>query len=891
MRLEEEAVMLQQSIKAVQSMSDGSQGSSDNQQASQLSAMKATSEAKIRQLNNEVDFLRAQLTSEIQCRAELETGLQQANDKYYTSKEQWESALRDAEDSKRVSIRELEDRFHQELLIPQEEVRRLEDKVQSLQKNMGEMVKDLSLARKQTESLSRAKQALTKERDGLQDRVAHYLNEISTMKNQAKESMSKNSAQAAFRTTAETGMRKLSHEIEYLKSQLQSERQCKEDLETALAQAEHQMDEQHRQHKLDLEEQLARNREENSKTVQRESMLRDSKIALEGEVLNLSKQLADLKKSYAKLRDQHRVDVGQLDATKQSASRLEVALQTARSTLKREKASAESAQKRHERAMAAIQQTVKEMSDAKNAALASADEQIKSNMAKVSATQREMLRLKDSMRFEKRQHQKLIASERMTNSLQKWLDNRKKSILDKWKAETISMRVVELKTNEFEKELEQERIRAKQDKDRTCELLLEEYRLNKDGAISALRELEERRRMENANMAMEDTRAHRMRENERRSQALQTAAEEHAENVHSINAEHAGEIEMLKEEFNIASEKARQVAENEKNAAIQAAETEAARQQEAALELAAKAAEEIREKQSQEAAARLREAVATAESALKAMHNDETNRAKLEHAKELQRASDRLNQTIREMEEKKDEALRLAGDQATKAQKHALEVLSLQKQKELEVAIAQQVAARHAEINDLKKAHEADKEETLKKSAVAFEEQLAAQRYKAKERLESELAKATAEREAMLEELRQKADKIKTAALQYQTSKWQSTLKECMAEAEKDKAKLRAEMIREKEHAVQEEHEAGNLRLEDAAKAAKAAQRKALDDAANAADAKLEMSLKDLDAKRQAALEAALDRARVHTENQLKQKQLDHEEVLPTEGPCNTRSA
>ena len=75
------------------------------------------------------------------------------------------------------------------------------------------------------------------------------------------------------------------------------------------------MDEQQRQHKLDLEEQLARNREENSKTVQRESVLRDSKIALEGEVLNLSKQLADLKKSYAKLRDQHRVDVGQLDAT------------------------------------------------------------------------------------------------------------------------------------------------------------------------------------------------------------------------------------------------------------------------------------------------------------------------------------------------------------------------------------------------------------------------------------------------------------------------------------------------------------------------------------------------------------------------------------------------
>eukprot|EP00943_MAST-04B_sp_MAST-4B-sp1_P009182 g9182.t1 len=879
-RVDEELLLLQQSLKAVQSMGDGSQGSSDNQQASQLSAMKATSEAKIRQLNNEVDFLRAQLTSEIQCRAELETGIQQANEKYYSSKERWESALNEAEESRRQSIRELEDRFHQELLIPQEEVRRLEDKVQSLQKNLGEMVKDLSLARKQTESLSRAKQALTKERNGLQDRVAHYVNEISSMKNQAKESMSKNSAEAAFRTTAETGMRKLHHEIEYLKSQLQSETRCKEDLETALSQAEQQMDEQHRQHNLELEDQLAQTREANSKTVQRESMLRDAKIALEGEVLNLSKQLADLKKSYAKLRDQHRVDVGQLDATKQSASRLEVALQTARSALKREKASAESAQKRHERAMAAIQQTVKEMSDAKNAAIASAEEQIKSNMAKVSATQREMLRLKDDMKFEKRQHQKLIASERMTNSLQKWLLYRKKNTLDQWKEATLVMQISEMKSREFEKIMKAERAKAKEDKDRTCELLLEEYRLNKDGAITALRELENRRRFENANMAMEDTRAHRMRENERRKHVLEIAAANHLENVNIINEDHENKINMLHEEFQTASEKAHQIAQIEKHGAIQAAEAEAARQQEAALELAAKAADEARKKQAEEAAGRLREAVATAESALKAMHNDEINRTKLEHAKELQRASDRLNQTVREMEEKKHEALSIAADQAKKAQKHAVEVLSLQKQKELELAIAQQVAARHAEINDLKKVKENEKVEALKKAALSFEEQLAAQRYKTKERLDSQLAKLTAEREAMLEELRQQADKIKTAALQYQTSKWQSTLKECMAEAEKDKAKLRAELMQEQARAVQDEHDAGNQRLDNAAKAATRAQKEALEKAAADADVRLEVSLRDLDARKQAALEGALDRARTHAENQLKQKQLDHEEVL-----------
>ena len=63
----------------------------------------------------------------------------------------------------------------------------------------------------------------------------------------------------------------------------------------------------------------------------------------------------------------------------------------------------------------------------------SAEEQIKSNMAKVSATQREMLVLKDTMKHEKRQHQKLIATERIVNGLQVWLMNRGKEKFDKWK--------------------------------------------------------------------------------------------------------------------------------------------------------------------------------------------------------------------------------------------------------------------------------------------------------------------------------------------------------------------------------------------------------------------------------------------------------------------------
>ena len=54
---------MQQSMKAMASMGDGGEGANKLQNEQ----MKVTS-AKIRQLNNEIDFLQAQLSSESKCR-------------------------------------------------------------------------------------------------------------------------------------------------------------------------------------------------------------------------------------------------------------------------------------------------------------------------------------------------------------------------------------------------------------------------------------------------------------------------------------------------------------------------------------------------------------------------------------------------------------------------------------------------------------------------------------------------------------------------------------------------------------------------------------------------------------------------------------------------------
>jgi chromosome segregation ATPase len=119
--------------------------------------MKATAESKIRQLNNEVDFLRAQLTSESTCRSDLESSLREVTVRFQDAKEKWTTTIRDMEESKRRETRELEERFRQEMIAPREQIKRLEDKLQNTQRQLTEMVKDLQMSQDKMNATDSAK--------------------------------------------------------------------------------------------------------------------------------------------------------------------------------------------------------------------------------------------------------------------------------------------------------------------------------------------------------------------------------------------------------------------------------------------------------------------------------------------------------------------------------------------------------------------------------------------------------------------------------------------------------------------------------------------------------------------------------------------------------------
>tara|TARA_B100000795_G_scaffold263921_1_gene243721 strand:+ start:131 stop:1351 length:1221 start_codon:yes stop_codon:yes gene_type:complete len=220
---EDELNVLTQTMKAMNSMnSDGTNASDADMKAQDV--MKATAESKIRQLNNEVDFLRAQLTSESTCRSDLETSLREITNRFQEAKEKWTDTIRNVEDSKRKEAREMEERFRQEMLAPRAEINRLEDKLQNTQRQLTDIMKDLQLSQDQMASTESSKRALETELRATRETMDQRTQQLAEVRHQVKDLSKNTQGDQAYRATSEATMRKLQNEVRYLQVRFKIEK-------------------------------------------------------------------------------------------------------------------------------------------------------------------------------------------------------------------------------------------------------------------------------------------------------------------------------------------------------------------------------------------------------------------------------------------------------------------------------------------------------------------------------------------------------------------------------------------------------------------------------------------------------------------------------------------
>merc|ERR1719399_2291749 len=143
-------------------------------------------------------------------------------------------ALHAAEEQKKVELKQLQQKMEQQLEVPRAEVVHLKEKVMQLQSQMSDMIQDCTLAKKKEEQ---ARLDATRANE-----QCEFLGEETAKLNRALEELQlKQSQQAdasgtgeAHRAAMEAMMRRVENEREYMKSQLDTELECKEQLQAAL---------------------------------------------------------------------------------------------------------------------------------------------------------------------------------------------------------------------------------------------------------------------------------------------------------------------------------------------------------------------------------------------------------------------------------------------------------------------------------------------------------------------------------------------------------------------------------------------------------------------------------------------------------------------------------
>ena len=218
-----------------------------------------------------------------------------------------------------------------------------------------------------------------------------------------------------------------------------------------------------------------------------------------------------------------------------------------------------------------------------------------------------------------------------------------------------------------------------------------------------------------------------------------------------------------------------------------------------------------------------------------------------------------------------------AAKQAELTKQAAVEEQVKADKQKLDLAIARQIASAQERINAIRQ-EENEGERSLHDANKRLQE--------SSRQLDTELAKTgdssceAAAAHCRTRKTQVSAEANKTSALQYQTSKWQSTLKECMNEAKKDKEALRRNMAEERRAALEAAETDANSRIDAAISRTKEECAGAEAEAMKVLESKHQQKMKDLAARKQAALELAVERQRDNAAQQLKQQSLDHEDVL-----------
>jgi len=465
-----------------------SQGSNNNESSSERA-----DEAKIRSLNNKVEYLKAQLISE----ATLKDDYVDAIEKLRLEKEKLASSarsnLRQLEVSKEKEILKLQEQMREAISGPLQEVSKLRSKLKSLQSQLNEAEENAKVSKAREDE---ATDNVSKERAKIRilyEDLANIRGEAEAARDELKFLKESDNSSAT-----EAMIRRLDNERKYLKSQLENEVTSKGDLEEKLEKAIRDVQQIQCAWSSDsdaLKLQL-REAEDNHESVMAEKCSKNQ--ALEAEVRLLNNQLDELKQAYIKTRDQMRLDQAAAEQMRSASKRFVEELRAAQDELTEVKGMSEETIARHKANTRAISLSMKKAEDIHAGEISRLQEEIRNAFSSVGQNQRAMADMQEQMRVQRKEGMQTQATNTLVCTFVTFQQRQKAKALSIWISCTYVLRGRDRQLENMERTIADAKERIKVEQEGLYRSAIGKLQLDHEAYVRELEALkrEERQRLE-----------------------------------------------------------------------------------------------------------------------------------------------------------------------------------------------------------------------------------------------------------------------------------------------------------------------------------------------------------------------------------------------------------
>ncbi|KAF4043339.1 hypothetical protein GN244_ATG04381 [Phytophthora infestans] len=721
-------------------------------------------EAMEKHLNNKIEYLKAQLSSEMKCKEELGTHLAQITNAMEQMKVDKRQALAEQEEAFKKQSERIETAFSQEKELLTTQQAALQGKVVTLQANVTDLVQELTMWKSREANAKLAMEKMVEENVRLTRQLVDAEGQVEALQEERKQdaanvgSMSvTNASEETKRMQMEALLRRLDNERQYLKSQLEDQQEMKEKSQRKVTDLQYEL-----QEVKDAMEDALRLSEQKISTLTTEN--RNQELELRGTIecleegkMLLTRQLKDVQNKFSEAREQSLLERDEIDKSRIEVSEMRAQLLAAKEDNVKEQSYAKNASERMSKSLAAVKNSLKVMEDEKNMLIQRLEDENALYMGKLAAVQGEMLVLEEKLEKDK------ICARKEKKLANFALVLREKFALWKLRKEYRAFSQVKLHTTLVRLQASQERRRA-EELERLEERLRDDYMAKCDEMTQTLHDerLEAIRRMKEEH-------------DKDREELNEFYVQEKYQLQEDLTAVHTAQMQQMKEKFDNFSKSVESDVQN----TIQDLQNEKNKLQQSHIQL------------SEELAAMTQKCeviASTFEDELAALKEEWKSREE-----DWEDEREGLQSSIQTQREQSDEKLRLERSKLVSGHEKELEILqkrhevdTTERAKEFTAQVtmlreeySQKYAEFHkTEVSAMATRHQNELESEISAVTQRYQQDMDTLREDHSRALHDAMTQAKLEANGRLEAMQKEMNERKGTAVVKCTSKWQRAMEE-----------------------------------------------------------------------------------------------------------------